>query len=59
MSEQSRDKGARWNANNYPGTLQLCSECGEPTGRCEEESLYVDDFGPLCLDCWLIIKRYR
>ena len=55
----SQGEHARWNANNYPGTLQLCSECGEPTGRCEEESLYVDDFGPLCLDCWLIIKRYR
>lgn len=42
-----------WNAQNYPGTLQLCSECGEPTERCEEDGLYNDDgAGPFCASCW-------
>ena len=44
-----------WNARNFPGTRQLCEECGEATGRCEDDSLYADydgDIGPLCEDCW-------
>jgi hypothetical protein len=43
-----------WNARNYPGTRQLCEQCGEPTGRCEEDSLYGDEdgeIGPLCEEC--------
>jgi hypothetical protein len=40
-----------WNASNYPGTRQMCVECDEPTGRCEEDSIFVGDMGPLCLDC--------
>lgn len=45
---------ARWNARNYPGTQQLCGQCGEPTGRCEEDSLYADGDGGtrfLCERC--------
>ena len=41
----------RWNAQHSPGTRQLCSECGNPTGRCEEDSIYIDDAGPLCESC--------
>ena len=42
-----------WNAHNYPGTRQLCLNCDAPTGRCEDDSLYLDDdTGPLCEDCW-------
>jgi len=44
-----------WNARCYPGTLQLCSECDDPTGRCEDDSLYADEdgeIGPLCEACW-------
>jgi len=41
-----------WNAYNFPGTRQLCEFCGEPTGRCEDDSLYVNDDGPLCVSCW-------
>ncbi|HUW09924.1 MAG TPA: hypothetical protein VM537_09340 [Anaerolineae bacterium] len=43
-----------WNASNYPGTRQLCSICGEPTGRCEDDSLFIeeDDDEPVCRDCW-------
>ncbi len=43
------------NAREYPGTRQLCVACGEPTGRCEEDSVYLDDheksLGPLCGRC--------
>ena len=41
-----------WNANNYPGTLQLCAECDEPTGRCEDDSMYNANDEPVCEDCW-------
>ena len=39
-----------WNAAHYPGTRQLCSLCFQPTGRCEEDSMYLD--GPVCEDCF-------
>ena len=39
------------NARHYPGTRQLCVECDAPTGRCEEDSIYVEDAGPFCEDC--------
>ena len=43
---------AKWNAQNYPGTLQICVNCSEATGRCEEDSIYAaDDSGPLCENC--------
>ncbi len=52
----SQRQHAAWNANNYPGTRQLCFYCDEPTGRCEEDSIYLDDdeYGerPLCKDCY-------
>ena len=41
-----------WNASNYPGTRQLCVECEEPTGQCEEDGLWNDDGEPLCRDCY-------
>lgn len=46
-----------WNASHYPGTRQLCCECEEPTGRCEEDSLFVEtesseSVGPLCKTCY-------
>lgn len=42
-----------WNAANYPGTRQLCSICDDPTGRCEDDTLSVDDDGsPLCELCY-------
>jgi len=42
---------ARINASNYPGTRQLCCECDQPTERCEDDSIFVGDTGPLCADC--------
>tara|TARA_Y100001973_G_C5197774_1_gene335498 strand:+ start:1951 stop:2169 length:219 start_codon:yes stop_codon:yes gene_type:complete len=40
-----------WNSSNYPGTRQLCINCDNPTGRCEEDSIFIDDHGPLCEEC--------
>lgn len=42
------------NAREYPGTRQLCLDCEEPTERCEEDAIYVDDVGPLCPACGTI-----
>lgn len=40
------------NARHYPGTRQLCTRCEHPTGRCEEDSIYLDGWeGPVCEDC--------
>ena len=47
----------RWNAENYPGTRQLCESCGEPTGNCEEDSLYLEDDGPLCRACYVAMEE--
>lgn len=42
-----------WNTKHYPGTLQLCCSCEEPTGRCEEDSMNKDDdTGPYCESCF-------
>lgn len=47
------DEHEAWNANNYPGTRQLCCACDEPTGRCEDDSHYTNDGkGPLCDGCY-------
>ena len=50
----SQCEHSAWNANNYPGTLQLCCQCENPTGRCEEDQIYSDDgeIGPLCENCY-------
>lgn len=42
-----------WNSSHYPGTRQLCVECGDATGRCEEDAMVIDDgCGPLCHGCY-------
>ena len=48
----SQDDHEHWNARHYPGTRQLCILCDEPTGRCEDDELFIDDVGPLCETCW-------
>lgn len=48
----SHSEHEQWNARHYPGTRQLCAECDAETGRCEEDSLYADERGPLCDKCW-------
>ena len=50
----------RINAREYPGTRQLCSKCDEPTGRCEDDSIYTHEGeGPLCEDCWHNTHEYK
>ncbi len=44
------------NSNEYPGTRQLCFECDEPTGRCEEDTLEIDGHAPLCEECFGLAK---
>jgi len=51
-----QDYHERWNSYNYPGTRQLCSECGTETDRCDEDSMYVDEVGPLCENCYRKLK---
>ncbi len=50
----TQSKHEAWNATNYPGTLEMCSVCDDPTGRCEDDSINCDDCGagPFCPDCW-------
>ena len=35
---------------HYPGTRQVCAECGEPTGNCEEDSIYNNNDEPICAE---------
>ena len=48
----SQSEHEKWNSFNYPGTLQLCEKCESPTGRCEEDSIFLDEIGPICEDCY-------
>jgi hypothetical protein len=41
-----------YNASHYPGTLQLCSKCEQPTGRCEEDAMWDEEGNPLCETCY-------
>ena len=47
-----------WNREHYPGTLQLCFECKEPTGRCEEDAIWNEDGEPLCESCFQIYEDF-
>jgi len=41
-----------YNSSHYPGTRQLCSLCGEPTGRCEDDTIWSNDDEPICVECY-------
>lgn len=45
----------KWNAYNYPGTKQLCSNCEQPTGNCEEDSVFNEDGNPICDTCKIML----
>jgi len=39
--------------DDYIRTIQLCSICNEPTGRGEDDSLYLNDGNePICERCY-------
>ena len=55
MSQKEHES---WNATHDPGTRQLCSLCGVFTGRCEEDSLFIDDdTDPVCEECYDTAKN--
>ena len=47
----TQDEHEKWNASNYPGTLQICVECDSATGRCEEDEILNDEGEPICEGC--------
>ena len=51
MKARYQSDHERYNAMHYPGTRQVCVHCGQPTGKCEEDSFLGDD-GPLCEECF-------
>lgn len=53
----TQSQHADWNATHYPGTRQLCSRCGDPTERCEEDGLWDDEGEPLCDECYAEDQR--
>ena len=59
MRARSQLEHERYNATHYPGTRQLYSQCEEPTGRCEEDSMFVGDIGPLCEECWSALSKLQ
>ena len=53
MKARTQSEHEAYNRLHYPGTRQLCVYCEEPTGRCEEDSLYLEDeTGPVCENCF-------
>ena len=55
-----QDEHERYNATHYPGTRQLCAFCDQPTGRCEEDAIYLEDGqGPLCEECYHKCDEYH
>lgn len=53
----SQAEHSAWNAYNYPGTLQICFICDEPTERCEEDDIWTEDGdGPFCVNCWILFQ---
>ncbi len=57
MVARSQAEHKEINSREYPGTRQLCVECGEPTGRCEEDTFAVADSGPLCENCYTAARE--
>ena len=61
---KTKSEHERINAREYPGTRQICIECDDPTGRCEDDSLEIEVenyqwghirtywHGPLCPACY-------
>ena len=47
----SQDEHERINAEEYPGTRQLCFSCGGATGRTVEDAILDQEGNPLCEEC--------
>jgi len=48
----SQESHKKWNSANYPGTLQICEICDEPTGRCEEDTIENHEGVVCCEGCF-------
>lgn len=60
MIARYQSEHMRINVREYPGTRQLCCQCGEPTERCEDDAIYTDDgIGTLCEECYHQIEEYK
>jgi len=53
----SQSTHAKINSKYYPGTRQLCYECDQPTGRCEDDTLSWEDISPLCEECFDVKEK--
>ena len=52
MNSYTQSEHNAINAREYPGTRQICTNCGEPTKRCEDDGIwseYLD--GWICIEC--------
>ena len=58
MKARSQAEHQHINADSYPGTREICINCGDPTGKAgkDDDSLYLYDEGPYCQDCYDQIK---
>jgi len=36
---------------------ETCAWCSEPTGRAGEDSIYIDDIGPWCEECYHKVRN--
>ena len=56
MVPLSQNEHRLYNSTHYPGTRQLCVCCDQPTDRCEEDGIYIENgdqyIGPLCMQCY-------
>lgn len=64
MKARSQSEHERINAQEYPGTRQMCTACDSPTDKCKEDTLGMDIdhyhwwhtctiwHGPLCEVCY-------
>jgi len=60
MSARTQAEHKAINSREYPGTRQLCVLCDEPTGRCEDDSIYLETGeGPLCPECYHESDEYK
>lgn len=59
MEAHDQSWHAQHNAKHFPGTRQLCVKCDQPTERCEEDSIHLEDgTGPLCPPCYHASDEY-
>jgi hypothetical protein len=46
-----QDEHEKWNASHYPGTKEICCQCDEPTGFCEEDGYKDENGAAYCKKC--------